>query len=115
MAKSNLVTLGVVLGTVGFLMIGGAFLAFSEASESFDESVENSEAGCELHYVGFCWFNPGGTFGCGFCLLGIFLVGLVVPIGFGGFLRSRCSELFSKKSIPHSPSGQTNMWKTFLY
>ena len=86
MAKSNLVTLGVVLGTVGLLMIGGAFLAFSEASESFDESVDNSEAGCELHYVGFCWFSPGGTFGCGFCLFGILLVILVVPIVFSGFL-----------------------------
>ncbi len=86
MARSNLVTLGVVLGTVGLLMIGGAFLAFSGASESFDESVENSDAGCELHYVGFCWFNPGGTFGCGFCLLGILLVILVVPIVFSGFL-----------------------------
>jgi len=85
-AKSNLVTLGVVLGTVGLLMVGGAFLAFSEASESFDESVDNSEAGCELHYVGLCWFSPGGTFGCGFCLLGILLVIFVVPIVFSGFL-----------------------------
>ena len=85
MAKSNLVTLGVVLGTICLLLIGGAYFAFSEASDSFDESMDNSEAGCES-FFGWCWFLPGGSFGCGFCLLGIFLVGLVVPIMFGGFL-----------------------------
>ena len=85
MVKSNLVTLGIVLGILGLLLIGGAYLSFSQASESFDESMENSDAGCES-FFGFCWFLPGGSFGCGFCLLGIFLVGLVVPIMFGGFL-----------------------------
>ena len=85
MEKSNLVTLGVVLGTTCLLLIGGAYFAFSEASDSFDESIDNSEAGCES-FFGFCWFIPGGSFGCGFCLLGIFLVVLVVPIMFGGFL-----------------------------
>jgi hypothetical protein len=85
MAKSNLVTLGVVLGTICLLLIGGAYFAFSEASDSFDESMDNSEAGCDS-FFGWCWFLPGGSFGCGFCLLGIFLVGLVVPIMFGGFL-----------------------------
>ena len=95
MAKSNLVTLGVVLGTTCLLLIGGAYFAFSEASDSFDESMDNSEAGCES-FFGFCWFIPGGSFGCGFCLLGIFLVVLVVPIMFGGFL----SGLVNILSVP---------------
>ena len=85
MVKSNLVTLGVVLGILGLLLIGGAYLSFSQASESFDESVENSDAGCES-FFGFCWFIPNGSFGCGFCLLGILLVFLVVPIMVFGFV-----------------------------
>ena len=99
MAKSNLVTLGVVLGVLGLLLIGGAFLAFSEASESFDESVDNTEGGCELHYVGLCWFSPGGTFGCGFCLLGILLVILVVPIVFSGFLSGVVGLLSAPEQV----------------
>ena len=95
MAKSNLVTLGVVLGTTCLLLIGGAYFAFSEASNSFDESMDNSEAGCES-FFGFCWFIPGGSFGCGFCLIGIFLVVLVVPIMFGGIL----SGLVNILSVP---------------
>ena len=83
MVKSNLVTLGVVLGTIGLLLIGGAYLAFTDASESFDESLDDSDAGC---IWGICWFLPGGSFGCGSCMLGILLVILVVPILFGGFL-----------------------------
>ena len=90
MAKSNLATLGVVLGTTCLLLIGGAYFAFSEASNSFDESMDNSEAGCES-FFGFCWFIPGGSFGCGFCLLGIFLVVLVVRFMFGGFLCGQVS------------------------
>ena len=85
MVKSNLVTLGIVLGILGLLLIGGAYLSFSQASESFDESMENSDAGCES-FFGFCWFLPGGSFGCGFCLLGILLVFLVVPIMVFGFV-----------------------------
>ena len=85
MVKSNLVTLGVVLGILGLLLIGGAYLFFSQASESFDESMENSDSGCES-FFGFCWFIPNGSFGCGSCMLGILLVILVVPILFGGFL-----------------------------
>ena len=34
---------------------------------------------------------------------------------FLGFLGFRFSELFSKKSIPHGPSGQTTMWKRIPY
>ena len=34
---------------------------------------------------------------------------------FLGFLGFRFSELFSKKSIPHGPSGQTAMWKRIPY
>ncbi|MEE3310192.1 MAG: hypothetical protein VX230_01725 [Candidatus Thermoplasmatota archaeon] len=83
MVKSNLVTLGIVLGILGLLLIGGAYLSFSQASESFDESMENSDAGCES-FFGFCWFLPGGSFGCGFCLLGILLVFLTVGFLFSG-------------------------------
>tara|TARA_B100001750_G_scaffold172802_1_gene141046 strand:- start:210 stop:605 length:396 start_codon:yes stop_codon:yes gene_type:complete len=81
--KSNLVTLGIVLGILGLLLIGGAYLSFSQASESFDESMENSDAGCES-FFGFCWFLPGGSFGCGFCLLGILLGFLTVGFLFSG-------------------------------
>ncbi len=83
MVKSNLVTLGIVLGILGLLLIGGAYLSFSQASESFDESMENSDAGCES-FFGFCWFLPGGSFGCGFCLLGILLGFLTVGFLFSG-------------------------------
>ena len=34
---------------------------------------------------------------------------------FLGFLGSRFSELFLKKSIPHGSSGQTAMWKSIPY
>ena len=34
---------------------------------------------------------------------------------FFGFWGFRFSELFSKKSIPHGPSGQTAMWKRITY
>ena len=83
MVKSNLVTLGIVLGILGLLLIGGAYLSFSQASESFDESMENSDAGCES-FFGFCWFLPGGSFGCGFCLLGILLGFLTMGFLFSG-------------------------------
>ncbi len=83
MAKSNLVTLGVVLGILGLLLIGGAYISFSKASESFDESMENSDAGCES-FFGFCWFIPNGSFGCGFCLLGILLGFLTMGFLFSG-------------------------------
>ena len=85
MVKNSLVTLGVVLGVLGLLLIGGAYLSFSQASESFDESMDDSDAGCES-FFGFCWFIPNGSFGCGFCLLGILLVFLVVPIMVFGFV-----------------------------
>jgi len=84
-ANNSLVTLGIVLGVLGLLLIGGAYLSFSQASESFDESMEDSDAGCES-FFGFCWFIPNGSFGCGFCLLGILLVFLVVPIMVFGFV-----------------------------
>ena len=83
MVKSNLVTLGIVLGILGLLLIGGAYLSFSQASESFDESMENSDAGCES-FFGFCWFIPNGSFGCGFCLLGILLGFLTMGFLFSG-------------------------------
>ena len=83
MVKSNLVTLGIVLGILGLLLIGGAYLSFSQASDSFDESMENSDAGCES-FFGFCWFLPGGSFGCGFCLLGILLGFLTMGFLFSG-------------------------------
>ena len=83
MVKRNLVKLSVILSSIGLLLIGGAYLAFTDASKSFNESMEDSEAGCES-FFGFCWFLPSGSFGCGSCLLGILLVGLVVPIMFGG-------------------------------
>ncbi len=95
MAKSTLVTLGVVLGTIGLLMVGGAYLAFSDASESFEE--DDVDVTCET-FFGFCWLTglPSGDLGCGSCLIGILLVILVVPILFGGLL----SGLVGVWSVP---------------
>ena len=95
MVKRNLVKLSVILSSICLLLIGGAYLAFTDASKSFDESMDDSEAGCES-FFGFCWFLPSGSFGCGSCLLGILFVGLAVPIMFGGVW----SGLVGLRSVP---------------
>ena len=68
MAKNGLVILGVVLGVLGLLMIGQAYLAFSDASESLEE--DTIVADCEGWS---CWVMPTGDFGLVSCLFGIML------------------------------------------
>ena len=75
MAKNSLVILGVVLGILGLLMIGQAYLAFSDASESLEE--DTIVADCEGWS---CWVMPTGDFGLCSCLFGILLVAVFVPI-----------------------------------
>ena len=75
MAKNSLVILGVVLGILGLLMIGQAYLAFSDVSESLEE--DTIVADCEGWS---CWVMPTGDFGFYSCLIGILLVVVFVPI-----------------------------------
>ena len=75
MAKNSLVILGVVLGILGLSLIGQAYLAFSNASESLEEDTIVGD--CEGWS---CWVMPTGDFGFCSCLLGILLVVLIVPI-----------------------------------
>ena len=75
MAKNGLVILGVVLGVLGLLMIGRAYLAFSDASESLED--DTIVANCEGWS---CWVVPTGDFGLCSCLFGILLVAVFVPV-----------------------------------
>ena len=77
MANSNLIVLSIGLGIVGLLMIGGAYLSFSDAFESFEEDeVDCSSIEWYPEMKGGC--SPTGDFGCCSCLFGLVLVGLVV-------------------------------------
>ena len=78
MAKNSLVILGVVLGILGLLMIGQAYLAFSDASESLEEDTIVGD--CETDSGLFCWVMPTGDFGLCSCLFGILLVAVFVPV-----------------------------------
>ena len=78
MAEKGLVILGVVLGILGLLLIGRAYLAFSDASESLEEDTIVGD--CEIDTSLFCWVMPTGDFGLCSCLFGILLVAVFVPV-----------------------------------
>ena len=82
MAKNSLVTLGVVLGVLGLLLIGGAYFAFTDAAETYEDTEWGSAGSCDdLEDLLWCWVPiPSSDLGCFSCLFGIFVVALVVPI-----------------------------------
>ena len=86
MADSNLLGWGVGFGLIGLLLVGGAYLAFTDAFETFEDTGWDSAGSCEnLVDLAWCWIPvPSGDLGCFSCLLGIFLLILVVGSFFYG-------------------------------
>ena len=86
MAKSNLLRLGVGLGVLGLLLVGGAYLAFTDAFETYEDTEWESADDCALtHEIFWCWIPiPSNDLGCFSCLFGIFMVVLVVGSLFYG-------------------------------
>ena len=86
MADSKLLGWGVGFGVVGLLLVGGAYLAFTDAFETFEDAGWDSAGSCEnLVDLVWCWIPvPSGDLGCFSCLFGIFLLILVVGSLFYG-------------------------------
>ena len=86
MADSNLLGWGVGFGLIGLLLVGGAYLAFTDAFETFEDTEWDSAGSCEnLVDLAWCWIPvPYGDLGCFSCLFGIFLLILVVGSFFYG-------------------------------
>tara|TARA_B100001029_G_C14726359_1_gene267908 strand:- start:99 stop:506 length:408 start_codon:yes stop_codon:yes gene_type:complete len=86
MAQSNLLRLGVGLGVLGLLLVGSAYLAFTDAFETYEDTEWESADDCPLtHEIFWCWIPiPSNDLGCFSCLFGIFVVVLAVGILFYG-------------------------------
>ena len=86
MAKNSLVMLGVVLGILGLLLIGGAYLAFTDAAETYEDTEWVSAGSCEnLVDLVWCWIPiPSSDLGFSSCIYGIFVVALAIGILFSG-------------------------------
>ena len=57
MADSNLLGWGVGFGLIGLLLVGGAYLAFTDAFETFEDTEWGSAGSCE-NLVDFgCYFS----------------------------------------------------------
>ena len=86
MAQSNLLRLGIGLGVLGLLLVGSAYLAFTDAFETYEDTEWESADDCPLtHEIFWCWIPiPSSNLGCFSCLFGIFVVVLAVGILFYG-------------------------------
>jgi hypothetical protein len=86
MVDSKLLGWGVGFGVIGLLFVGGAYLAFTDAFETFEDTGWDSAGSCEnLVDLAWCWIPvPSGDLGCFSCLFGIFLLILVVGSFFYG-------------------------------
>ena len=86
MAQSNLLRLGVGLGVLGLLLVGSAYLAFTDAFETYEDTEWGSAGSCDdLVDLVWCWIPiPSSDLGCFSCLFGIFVVVLAVGILFYG-------------------------------
>ena len=86
MAQSSLLRLGIGLGVLGLLLVGSAYLAFTDAFETYEDTEWESADDCSLnHEIFWCWIPiPSNDLGCFSCLFGIFVVVLAVGIVFYG-------------------------------
>ena len=86
MADSKLLGWGVGFGVIGLVLVGGAYLAFTDAFETFEDTEWDSAGSCKnLVDLAWCWIPiPSGDLGCFSCLFGIFLLLLVVGSLFYG-------------------------------
>ncbi|MED5486541.1 MAG: hypothetical protein VYB40_02410 [Candidatus Thermoplasmatota archaeon] len=86
MAKSNLLGLGIGFGILGLLLVGSAYLAFTDAFETFEDTEWDTADNCALDAEIFrCWIPmPSNDLGCFSCLFGILVVALAVGILFSG-------------------------------
>ena len=86
MAQSNLLRLGIGLGVLGLLLVGSAYLAFTEAFETYEDTEWDSAGSCDdLEDLFWCWIPmPSSDLGCFSCIFGIFVFALAVGILFSG-------------------------------
>ena len=86
MAKSNLLGLGIGFGILGLLLVGSAYLAFTNAFETYGDAEWETADNCALNEEIFrCWIPvPSNDLGCFSCLLGLLIVALIGGFWFSG-------------------------------